>query len=290
VQFQQRPLRYGRYGLTNKGRKRVLAGCRLLESDRRILSFWTITLPDGALTALLTSESGVAGLQDVIRQELERLLRRRGLSPEAVGVAEIQPDRLKRQGVFAPHWHVVFRGRKTCGHAWTISKAELDNIIAIALQRVTGISIDCKSAGNVQQVKKSVAAYLGRYMKKGISSQAQGLLDKAPDQLVPKQWWLMTNPLREALVSRTFVLEPDFLKFVDRCQSSLEALGLLRVDWHLAKDTHLWINRVLFFDLNSLEKAIELFESEVQLLRHLKGDGSRPGVWFMTNGARDSIS
>ncbi len=260
--------------------------CRLLESDRRLLSFWTITLPDRALSALVSSETGVAGLQEAIRQELERLLRRRGLSPEAVGVAEIQPDRLKKQGVFAPHWHVVFRGRKTCGHAWAISRHELDNIIALALQRVTGIAINCKSAGNVQQVKKSVAAYLGRYMKKGISSQAQGLLDQAPDQLVPKQWWLMTNPLRKALVSRTFVLEPDFLKFVDRCQSSLESLGLLRVTWHLKEDTHIWINRVLFFDLNAFEKVLDLYKGEVELLRHLKGDGARAGVWFMTNGLR----
>jgi len=286
VKFQQRPTRYGRQGLTNSGRKRVLAGCRLLESDRRLLSFWTVTLPDAAISALKDSDGGVPDVQEVLRAELERLLRRRGLSPEAVGVAEIQPDRLKKQGVFAPHWHVVFRGRRTCGHAWAISRHELDQIIAIALHRVTGVFIDCSAAGNVQQVRKSVAAYLGRYMKKGISSTAQGLLDQAPDQLVPKQWWLMTNPLRKALLSRTFVLEPDFLKFVDRCQSTLESLGFLRVTWHLKEDTHIWINRVLFFDLNAFEKVLDLYKSEAQLLRDLKGDSARPGVFFMTNGLR----
>jgi hypothetical protein len=258
----------------------------LLEESRRLLSFWTISLPGPALRALEGVTDGVARFQDTVRQELERALRRKGLSPEALGVCEIQPSRLKRTGVFAPHWHLVFRGRKSSGHGWALSIAELDHIILLCLKRVCGYGDGVISAGNVQQVRKSVAAYLGRYMKKGLCPQATHMLDQAPDALVPKQWWLMTRPLLKALVTRTFPVNPAFLSFVDCCENTLQQLGFIWASWHLNEDTGIWIKRTAFRDLDALEHCLQLFESEVGLLRDLRGEGARPARWFQTAGAQ----
>jgi hypothetical protein len=262
-----------------------LGGCRLLEEDRRSLSFWTVTLPKPALKALAEVSDGVAAFQESLRQEIERLLRRRGLNPEVVGVAEIQPERLRRTGEFAPHWHLVFRGRKTAGHGWALNRAELDHLIALCLHRVCGCWFDCSKAGNVQQVRKSVAAYLGKYMKKGLCPQAQHLLDSAPVNLIPKQWWLMTEPLRKALITRTFCLNTTFLQFVDAVESFLESEGLLFVSWHLKEDTHLWIKRTAFRDLDALQQILNLFQAEADIFRHLKGEVSGFGRFCLERAA-----
>ena len=53
---------------------------------------------------------------------------------------------------------------------------------------------------DTQQVKKSAAGYLAKYMSKG-SAEIEKMADDCGWEAIPSQWWNMTGPLR-ALVKK----------------------------------------------------------------------------------------
>jgi hypothetical protein len=189
----KRPPRYGLQGLTSAGRKQVWRALSLLEEDRRLLSFWTVSLPTAALIALGQGDRWPV-FQDRVRKELARLLQAAGLPVRIVGVVELQPKRSRATGIPCPHLHVVFQGRKSPGAPWALSPADLDGVIRAALDTAGALVLDgigeeefLASAGNVQQVKKSVRAYLSKYMTKGGNDTAPHV--GGPwEALLPRQW------------------------------------------------------------------------------------------------------
>ncbi|MFN9908511.1 MAG: hypothetical protein ACK56F_20675, partial [bacterium] len=58
-----------------------------------------------------------------------------------------------------------------------------------------GAEVWLAQAGNVQQVRKSVRAYLAKYMTKGGNDTAPHVGGKW-EGLLPRQWWFWTRPLR----------------------------------------------------------------------------------------------
>ena len=225
----ERPDRYGLKGLPAKGRKQVWRALALLEEMRPLLSFWTISLPTESLTAL-DREGTLPAFQDRVRQELSRLLRRAGLPDLVVGVAELQPRRSRVEGRPCPHWHIVFQGRRTRGSAWALSREQLDGVIAAALASAGVRAPDLRSAGNVQQVKRSVRAYLSKYMTKGSGDCAEWV-GSSHENLIPRQWWFWTRRLRSWVLQHVFPIAFPFLAWVHLHRQELEELGLAR--WRL---------------------------------------------------------
>jgi hypothetical protein len=225
----ERPDRYGLNGLPAAGRKQVWRALALLEEMRPLLSFWTISLPTESLTALAQAGS-LPAFQDRLRQELSRLLRRAGLPDLVVGVAELQPKRSHAEGRPCPHWHVVFQGRRTRGSAWALSREQLDGVIAAALASAGVRAPDLRSAGNVQQVKRSVRAYLSKYMTKG-SGDCARWVGSSHESLIPHQWWFWTRRLRAWVLRHVFPISFPFLAWVHVHREELEELGLAR--WRL---------------------------------------------------------
>lgn len=261
----KRPARYGLKGMPANGRKEVSRALALLEENRPCLSFWTVSLPTEALLALARSDRW-AQFQDRLRKELIRKLRSAGLPGLAVGVAELQPRRSLAAGMPCPHLHVVFQGRKTRGHAWALSRADLDGVIAAALATAgvhapDGIEASdwLACAGNVQQVKKSVRAYLAKYMTKGSDDTSEWIGHPA-ESLIPRQWWFWGRDLRNWVREHIFPIAFTFLLWVHTHRVELEQLGLARfrilpledprapityeVNWlsseHLARLVSLW--------------------------------------------------
>jgi len=228
-----RPPRYGLKGLPSAGRKQVWRALALLEEDRRLLSFWTVSLPTTALLDLCRLDSWPV-FQDRVRKELGRKLRAAGLPVRLVGVVELQPRRSRAAGFPCPHLHVVFQGRKSPGVHWALSPADLDEVIRGALATAGARVPDeiegqgfLKSAGNVQQVKKSVRAYLSKYMTKGSGDTARWIGHQA-EALLPRQWWFWSRPLRDWVIAHVFPIALPFMQWVHAHREGLEQMGLAR--------------------------------------------------------------
>lgn len=231
-----RPPRHGWQGLPASGRRNVSDALALLEAFRPLLSFWTITLPTPALFHLLWG-AGWAKFQDEVRHRLRQLLVKKGLPPLLVGVVEVQPKRLLKKGVFAPHLHIVFQGRHHFRGAWVLTTEDLDGVIKSALLRCGVRMVNdeawepfLKSAGNVQQVKKSVRAYLSEYMTKGcddVAPYAGGFWDR----LIPKQWWLWSRECRQMVEAHRINLPQGFIGWVFKNRDVFVERGLIYCFW-----------------------------------------------------------
>ena len=222
----KRPERYGLNGLPAAGRKSVWRALALLEEMRPLLSFWTVSLPSEAMSELARLGT-LPTFQDRLRKELARLLKVAGLPALVVGVAELQPKRSRAEGRPCPHWHIVFQGRKDRGSRWALSRAQLDGVIAAALATAGVRAPDLRSAGNVQQVKRSVRAYLSKYMTKG-SGDCARWVGSSHENLIPHQWWFWTAALRAWVLQHIFPIAFPFLAWVHSYRQELEAQGLAR--------------------------------------------------------------
>ncbi len=229
-----RPSRYGLSGLPAAGRRQVWRALALLEEMRPLLSFWTVSLPTAALLDLNERDTW-ALFQDRVRKLLARKLRGAGLPDLVVGVVELQPRRSRATGIPCPHLHVVFQGRKSRGAHWALSPGDLDGVIAAGLA-TAGVALPAgidgeaflKSAGNVQQVRKSVQAYLSKYMTKGGNDTAPHVGGSA-ENLLPRQWWFWTRALRSWVLEHVFPVAFPFLCWVHARREELQELGLIRL-------------------------------------------------------------
>jgi hypothetical protein len=222
----KRPPRYGLAGLPSAGRRQVWRSLALLEDMRPLLSFWTVTLPPEALAPLAAADA-VATFQDRLRKELERQLRLAGLVPLVVGVVEIQTKRAGREGRPVPHWHVVFQGRRSRSEPWALARPVLDGVIAAALGSAGVFGCDLRAAGNVQQVRKSVRAYLSKYMTKG-SGDTAPWVGGPWEALLPRQWWFWTRALRSWVLEHVLPMAFEFLSWVHSHREAIDAKGLAR--------------------------------------------------------------
>lgn len=226
AQRSKRGTREGLKGMPAPGRKSVWRALALLEEMRPLLSFWTVSLPPEALLEL--SEKDTLPLfQDRLRKELSRLLQAQGLPDLVVGVAELQPKRSAAVGMPCPHWHVVFQGRKNRGSSWALSREQLDGVIASALATAGVRAGDLRSAGNVQQVKRSVRAYLAKYMTKG-SGDCARWIGRSHENLIPHRWWFWTRRLRAWVVRHIFPIAFPFLAWVHEHREQLQQRELAR--------------------------------------------------------------
>lgn len=222
----KRPPRYGLQGMPPAGRRNVWRALALLEEMRPLLSFWTVSLPPEALGPLAKGDA-LPTFQDRLRKELVRQLGAAGLPSLVVGVVELQPQRSKREGRPVPHWHLVFQGRRDRQSPWALSREVLDGVILSALQSAGIFGADLTAAGNVQGVRRSVRAYLSKYMTKG-SGDVAPWLGGPWEALLPRQWWFWSAPLRLWVLLHVLPLAFPFLLWVHARREPLQALGLLR--------------------------------------------------------------
>ena len=82
----------------------------------------------------------------------------------------------------------------------------------------------------MQQVKRSVRAYLSKYMTKGSGDCAEWV-GSSHENLIPHQWWFWTRRLRSWVLEHVFPIAFPFLAWVHLHRQELEELGLAR--WRL---------------------------------------------------------
>ena len=223
----KRPPRYGLKGLTSQGRRQIWRSLALLEEQRSKLVFWTVTLPEEAVVQLGALDA-VAAFQDRLRLELLRQLELAGAPLLVIGVAELQPARTMREIRPAPHWHVVFPNRRSSrkGDYW-LKLEVLDRVIASACWSA-GIrgKVNLRRAGRTEPIKKSVRAYMAKYMSKG-SQDCRRWVGSEHESLLPRQWWFWSRPLRAWVLEHLLPIAFAFLAWVHEHRGGLVELGLI---------------------------------------------------------------
>ena len=226
----------GMGGLTRHGAKEIEQFCRVVRQDRGLYGIWTVTLPPQAAAALDRVDRGFSRFQAVIRRRFSEALaracrRERGRTPCLPHWCfVVEPQKSGR-----PHLHFVFRSRSRMGRCWLLSTGSLDRLIQNAINVVTGSTVDCVAAGNVQALRKDPGRYLSNYLKKGVGKTAAEtvLLCGWSSNLVPSQWWGLSTTARALLNQYSFEVPDCFVGWLSSMWPGLRSAGVLDgMIWH----------------------------------------------------------
>lgn len=214
---------------TAYGRRMVRSAAFWMERrwSRANLSFLTVTVP-----TLPNRDIGKLGAEwrEVVRrykQELERELRRKGITSEVLLVTEIQEKRYRTTGLICPHLHIVFRGRKSRNAAWAISKERARKLWENVLSAILGFSVNAPASTRIEKIKKSVENYLSKYMSKG-GKVIEEVIESGRRHLLPTSWWGMTNTLRDTVKAGCKQITQEMTDILYGQREELQQAGIIR--------------------------------------------------------------
>jgi len=178
----------GRKGISRYNKRLIVNSCLLLEKKygRSHLSFLTLTLPSEYANRSIDSYREA---KRQMHQWLQRALSARGLPSELVGCTEVQVQRLHNRSEFALHEHWIFVGRLP-HQTWAFRPVEIQSKwlqILGCVYKVGASEQHSKAAVNVQRVKRSAGAYLGKYMSKGGDVVAWAI-ENGLESMLPSSW------------------------------------------------------------------------------------------------------
>lgn len=203
----------GSGGLTSHGRRQVKNACYLLEEEvgRGCLSFLTLTVPTlSFVEEHIQVAQSWAYLVHRFMAWLKSRLRAAGLKPKYVYVNEIQEKRYERTGIYAPHLHIVFIGRKRFpSSGWVVSPSSVRKAWLAAISGLLNRPVESRSCENLQRVKYSCAAYLSKYLSKGRSDAAGSEGLPGGGNLCLPSWYGVCRSLQSDIRVRTIRISYD---------------------------------------------------------------------------------
>ena len=227
--------RYGSKGITKYGRKAVTCIATLLQEDfgKERLGFGTATLPGMGKVAIRTIMGKWATVVKRFFEGIRRVLLGKGRKFHFVAVTEIQEGRFKREGIPAFHLHWIYVCRDRRGSEFYISANEIRNIWRRVLFNVlrksypeldlddiqTGASIDCCL------VRKNAAAYLGKYISKGVKA-LEAMQEKGWD-VYPAKWWSASHGCRKRFKESIRTMSAEAAEMIFYNFAAMIAEGLL---------------------------------------------------------------
>lgn len=187
-------------GMTKAMSRNIRNACFVLQEkygkDR--LSFLTLTVPDlpqeGLEAVCINWDKLVHRFNDWLRLKLKA----KGMEFEYVYCTEIQLKRLQKRGEYAPHLHMVFRGRYGKKSAWAVTPKQCRQEWVRAIRSVFSGVFKSDACENLQVVKRSAGGYLSKYMSKTSNSIPQ---DAGSSVIVRlrTQWGGMSRSLSRAI-------------------------------------------------------------------------------------------
>lgn len=167
-----------------------------------VLSFLTLTLPnlstEGLKACCQNWDSMVKRFIDWLRKTLEKS----GVELQHVYCTEIQTKRLTERGEYAPHLHIVFRGRASRRTAWIISPTKARSEWGRCIRAYVSENFDTRALENLQRIRYSAARYLSKYLSKGRNSIPGGTEENAITEL-KTQWGGMARTLSKSIRQNT---------------------------------------------------------------------------------------
>lgn len=231
----------GSQGITQHGADLVRDAAAALEKKygKENLSFLTATIApgEGSLASEFDKKEWSRKL-DLFKRWLEQFRQSVGLPGGIIGVTELQQKRYERTGETAYHIHWLFVGRHP-GKGWAISAKKVAEKWDSLFNSHSSLIDEGKNSAsvNLERVKKSVGAYMGKYLSKG-KQALKGLTVPLREDQLPSAWYICTKPLRELVTSMTVVLKGlDATMALNwMVDNSSRALNFHRTVWVMGKD------------------------------------------------------
>lgn len=171
-----------------------------------VLSFLTLTLPSLSAEGLKACCDNWDGIVKRFFDWLRITLKRRHNELQHVYCTEIQLKRLQNRNEYAPHLHVVFRGRNGKKCPWAVTPKECRKGWRRAIAHFVDESFDDSALENLQRIRRSASRYLSKYLSKGVSIDTDGAKESNV-QTLHTQWGGMARTLSKALRMATTRLD-----------------------------------------------------------------------------------
>ena len=173
-----------------------------------VLSFLTLTLPDLSRESLeiccTNWDKIVKRFFDWLRKHLEKY----NMQLQHVYCTEIQMKRLEKRHEYAPHLHVVYRGRHAKKSPWLTTPKQVRKAWTRCLRGFIGESFRTDALENLQRIKRSAARYLSKYLSKSTRPFPEGSnQDHQPS--IRTQWGGMARSLSRDVRRYTCRLSDD---------------------------------------------------------------------------------
>lgn len=227
---------YGLNGLTSYAKKMIRCSAALLSrkyTNRRVL-FGTLTLPEYQPNVLRAMCENWHHMIRTFFQWYKRRLISKGLEPYYCYVTEIQEKRsVSREDLLAiPHCHWIGLGKNEDGSfVWTADeiKKEWDKVcFTYAVKIATKLDISTESVTkrggriHLSITKKSVAAYLSKYLSKGNKKNNTDdiMITNYRNSMISCTWWGMSNSMRKWINEETYYFSDTFTAEVSDMVSS----------------------------------------------------------------------
>lgn len=262
----QKQSRYGLKGIQPSATRKIRNILVLMEDFLFKLCFITVTLQNEDYARMRGTDIWPRFQRRYI-DLLTQHLKRHGDPALVVGVCELGGHRSKATGRPMPHMHIVCTGYGTRlkGYKGLVCPEINDELIAQAASYAGAGRVDIRAAGNIQQVKKSVANYVSKYLTKQGKVEDLDLSDGWED-LIPRQWWNRSEGAQALLEGKKFRLPPAFAAFMVMKQKQLEEAGLgtgnnVPIGWRktLTGDVPIEVFRFQFVSPEALHQALEFF-------------------------------
>ncbi len=164
--------------MTSSMGRNIRNAAYLLEQEygKDNLSFLTLTLPDLPREGLEACSANWGRMVDQFLKWLRSKAEVAGIPLEYVYCTEIQEKRLEKYGEFALHLHLLFRGKSGKRKPWLVTPKQCRKAWARCIKSVYSGLFEERALENLQRVRRSAAAYLGKYLSKrrGDSNHASG--------------------------------------------------------------------------------------------------------------------
>jgi len=192
----------GSKGINPRQRDLLCWGAASLERvyHRANLSFLTLTLPELTPDDLASLKENWSDIVHRVQLRIKEKLHAVGIETAIVGCVELQLERLENTGNVYPHLHLVFRGRRDNRSSWGIKSHQFRQIWRRCCSKFfSNEGYNWEASENVQQVKRSVAGYLAKYVSKCASKSGAGILSTWH----PRDWIFVGRRIRALYESFT---------------------------------------------------------------------------------------
>jgi hypothetical protein len=216
--------KYGKNGITPFGRRVVRNISTMMERKFgvRRLGFATLTIPSFPPFLMKAIAKKWGHLVRAFFQEMRREHKRHHRRFQYVSVTELQMARFCRYGESGLHLHFCYpiyklssnRGDYFITADWMRSlwRRLLQNVIDATPLGVPYVESPIPRI-DIQPVKKSVSAYLSKYMSKGVECIASVIEEQGEDSL-PSQWWSCDNLSRAEFKKAIISVNSAIAEFV----------------------------------------------------------------------------
>ena|SRR3990172_4174310 len=192
-------------GMTKRMARNIRNAAYMLEQQpggKDVLSFLTLTLPnlshEGLQSCCENWDSMVKQMMDWLRVTLKRC----NIRFEYVYCTEIQAKRLKERHEYAPHLHIIFRGRNGRKSPWAITPEQAREAWCRCIRSFVSEQFNGRATENLQRVKYSAGRYLSKYLSKGSTNIPENS-ETSPAKRLRTQWGGMARCLAKSIRKHT---------------------------------------------------------------------------------------